>query len=79
LSLSGAHLDLPSFPTRRSSDLRFGISDAFKKGKQVDYVLGEWSLEEKEALKERLSVSSEIIKSFALAGLNNTMNLFNGK
>jgi len=58
---------------------RFGISDAFKKGKQVDYVLGEWSLEEKESLKERLSVSSEIIKSFALAGLNNTMNLFNGK
>ena len=58
---------------------RFGISDAFKKGKQVDYVLGEWSLEEKEALKERLIISSEIIKSFALAGLNNTMNLFNGK
>ena len=58
---------------------RFGISDAFKKGKQVDYVLGEWSLEEKEALKERLSISTEIIKSFALAGLNNTMNLFNGK
>ena len=58
---------------------RFGISDAFKKGKQVDYVLGEWSLEEKEALKERLGVSAEIIKSFALAGLNNTINLFNGK
>lgn len=58
---------------------RFGISDAFKKGKQVDYVLGEWSADEKESLKERLSVSSEIIKSFALAGLNNTMNLFNGK
>jgi PTH1 family peptidyl-tRNA hydrolase len=58
---------------------RFGISDAFKKGKQVDYVLGEWSLEEKEALKERLGVSAEIIKSFALAGLNNTMNLYNGK
>ena len=58
---------------------RFGISDAFKKGKQVDYVLGEWSPEEKEALKERLSISTEIIKSFALAGLNNTMNLFNGK
>ena len=58
---------------------RFGISDAFKKGKQIDYVLGEWSPEEKEALKERLSISTEIIKSFALAGLNNTMNLFNGK
>jgi PTH1 family peptidyl-tRNA hydrolase len=58
---------------------RFGISDAFKKGKQVDYVLGEWSLEEKESLKERFQISSEIIKSFALAGLNNTMNLYNGK
>lgn len=30
---------------------RFGISDAFKKGKQVDYVLGEWTSEEKEKLK----------------------------
>lgn len=58
---------------------RFGISDAFKKGKQVDYVLGEWSEEEKEKLKQRLEISSEIVKSFALAGLNNTMNLYNGK
>jgi PTH1 family peptidyl-tRNA hydrolase len=58
---------------------RFGISDAFKKGKQVDYVLGEWDATEKEQLKERLALSAEIIKSFALAGLNTTMNTFNGK
>lgn len=58
---------------------RFGISDEFKKGQQVDYVLGEWTEAEKETLKERLEVSSEILKSFALAGLNNTMNTFNGK
>uniref|UniRef100_UPI0040498187 aminoacyl-tRNA hydrolase n=1 Tax=Flavobacterium sp. TaxID=239 RepID=UPI0040498187 len=58
---------------------RFGISDAFKKGKQVDYVLGEWTDTEKENLKERLKLSSEIIKSFALAGLNETMNTYNGK
>ena len=58
---------------------RFGISDAFKKGKQVDYVLGEWDETEKEQLKERLALSAEIIKSFALAGLNSTMNTFNGK
>lgn len=58
---------------------RFGISDAFKKGKQVDYVLGEWNETEKEQLKERLALSTEIIKSFALAGLNTTMNTFNGK
>ena len=58
---------------------RFGISDAFKKGQQVDYVLGDWNEEEKEKLNERLEVATEIIKSFALAGMNNTMNQFNGK
>lgn len=58
---------------------RFGISDEFKKGKQVDYVLGEWNDEEKIKLQERLELSSEIITSFALAGLNETMNLYNGK
>jgi PTH1 family peptidyl-tRNA hydrolase len=45
----------------------------------VDYVLGEWNETEKEQLKERLTLSAEIIKSFALAGLNTTMNTFNGK
>ena len=58
---------------------RFGISDAFKKGQQVNYVLGEWGEEERESLKERLQMSAEIVKSFALAGLNNTMNTYNGK
>jgi PTH1 family peptidyl-tRNA hydrolase len=58
---------------------RFGISDQFKKGQQVDYVLGEWGNEEKTALPERLDKAVEIIQSFALSGLNNTMNTFNGK
>ena len=58
---------------------RFGISDQFKKGQQVNYVLGEWDEEEKSKLPERLEKSAEIIQSFALAGLNNTMNEFNGK
>lgn len=58
---------------------RFGISDAFNKGQQVDYVLGEWTTEENEKLKERLDKSIELIKSFGLAGITNTMNTFNGK
>ncbi|MGC1205933.1 MAG: aminoacyl-tRNA hydrolase [Flavobacteriaceae bacterium] len=58
---------------------RFGISDAFNKGKQIDYVLGEWTDEENKNLKERLNKSVELIKSFGLAGVNNTMNTFNGK
>lgn len=58
---------------------RFGISDEFKEGKQVDYVLGEWNEEEQVKLPERLQLASEIIVSFVLAGLENTMNTFNGK
>ena len=58
---------------------RFGISATFSKGKQVDYVLGEWSVEEKAFLQERLDKCTEIIKSFVLSGVNNTMNAFNGK
>jgi PTH1 family peptidyl-tRNA hydrolase len=58
---------------------RFGISDEFKKGRQIDYVLGEWNDDEKTKLLERLELAAEIIKSFALAGLNETMNAYNGK
>lgn len=58
---------------------RFGISDEFKKGQQVDYVLGEWNDDEKQKLPERYEVAKEIVESFALAGLNETMNKFNGK
>lgn len=58
---------------------RFGISDEFKKGQQVNYVLGEWSEEEKAKLDERLDTSAEAIRSFALSGLGNTMSSFNGK
>jgi PTH1 family peptidyl-tRNA hydrolase len=58
---------------------RFGISDAFSKGKQVDYVLSEWTNEENKTLKERFGKSVELIKSFGLSGVKNTMNTFNGK
>ncbi len=65
--------------TTKYNRFRFGISDTFSKGRQIDYVLGEWSNEENEKLPERLDKSVELIKSFALAGVNNTMNIFNGK
>jgi PTH1 family peptidyl-tRNA hydrolase len=58
---------------------RFGISDAFSKGKQIDYVLGEWGVEEKNNLSERLNISVNLIKSFVLEGVNIAMNTFNGK
>lgn len=65
--------------TTNYNRFRFGISDAFSKGRQVDYVLGEWNEDENSQLSERLEISCKLIKSFALAGVNNTMNKFNGK
>ncbi|KJD34168.1 peptidyl-tRNA hydrolase [Tamlana nanhaiensis] len=65
--------------TTKYNRFRFGISDAFNKGRQVDYVLGDWTNEETNQLPERLEKSVELIKSFGLAGVNNTMNAFNGK
>ena len=79
----GGHNGLKSIQSLLNSTeyprFRFGISDEFKKGKQVDYVLGEWNEDEKTKLPERLDQSAAIIQSFALAGLANTMNEFNGK
>ena len=57
--------------------IRFGIGGDYPKGGQVDYVLGEWTGEEFNALPERIKLSIEMVKSFALAGPNNTMNTFN--
>ncbi len=65
--------------TSNYNRLRFGISDAFAKGRQVDYVLGEWTDEEDSKLDERLDMCMQIIKSFGTGGVNNTMNTFNGK
>lgn len=64
--------------TSKYNRFRFGISDEFSKGRQVDYVLGNWSEDEKDKLPERLNVAIKLIKSFGTAGLNNTMNTFNG-
>lgn len=57
---------------------RFGVGAEFSKGRQVDYVLGEWNDNEKENLAERLEKATELIRSFVLAGVKNTMNKFNG-
>jgi PTH1 family peptidyl-tRNA hydrolase len=59
--------------------LRFGVGNDFHKGQQVDYVLGEWSQEERETLLDRIQVATEFIKGFATIGLNMTMTNWNNK
>lgn len=65
--------------TTNYNRFRIGISDAFSKGRQVDYVLGDWTPEEEKLLPERLEMATKIIESFGLAGINITMNSYNGK
>ncbi len=67
-------LNTPNYPR-----LRFGISAQFGKGRQVDYVLGEWNKEEQAALPERIDKASNAALAFIHAGLSNAMNEFNGK
>jgi len=61
------------------SRLRFGIGDEFKRGKQVNYVLSEWTDEESDRLSERSEKSIEIIRSFVTIGAERTMSAFNNK
>lgn len=79
----GGHNGLKSIQTEINTTnyprFRFGISDDFKKGQQIKHVLGEWTDTEKENLKERLKLSKEIVLSFILSGIAETMNSFNGK
>ena len=57
--------------------IRIGIGNGFRKGSQVDFVLGVWRPEEKKVLEERINIVIEMIKSFGTAGLELTMTSFN--
>lgn len=59
--------------------LRFGVGNDFSKGRQADYVLGEWSKDEYLALPERIQTATEFIKSFSFVGLDMTMTTWNGR
>ena len=65
--------------TENYARVRFGIGNNFSRGAQCNFVLGKWTDVELQLLPERLKVTSEIIPSFCLQGIDRTMNLYNGK
>lgn len=65
--------------TENYARVRFGIGNNFSRGGQCNFVLGKWTEEEQKLLPERLKITSEIIPSFCLQGMDRTMNLYNGK
>jgi len=57
--------------------LRFGIGNDFKKGQQIDFVLGKWNSTEKKMVELKIEKSVEVIESFASIGLSRTMTMAN--
>ena len=57
--------------------IRFGIGNSFRKGSQVNFVLGKWTREEKEFVEKRIAIVVEMIKSFGTIGTELTMTAFN--
>jgi len=57
--------------------LRFGIGNDFKKGEQIDFVLGKWNTGEKKIVELKIEKSVEVIESFASIGLSRTMTMAN--
>ena len=59
--------------------LRIGIGNAFNQGGQVDWVLGKFSTEEREALDPCIEQACDVIESFVMQGVERTMNQYNNK
>lgn len=57
--------------------LRVGVGDHYAKGRQVDYVLSNFTHEEFKQLPEVIIRANEMITSFCTAGLAQTMTKFN--
>jgi PTH1 family peptidyl-tRNA hydrolase len=77
----GGHNGLNSIQTILGTSvyprLRVGIGADFGIGRQVEYVLGQWTREEVLALQEVLVKSQKAVESFCSVGLERTMNSVN--
>ena len=63
--------------TDKYSKLRFGIGNDYKKGMQVDFVLGKWNEIELSLVNIKIEKSIETIENFAFMGLDRAMNQIN--
>jgi len=76
---NGLNHIIQTLGSNKFARLRFGIGKNFKRGYQIDYVLGEWTAEEKKELPFKINTAVDAVKSFATIGLERTMNAFNKK
>ena len=57
--------------------LRIGVGNNYPRGGQIEWVLGHYSDDEMKELQPTFDRSVDIMKSFVLQGINNTMNQYN--
>jgi|SRR5690606_6605133 PTH1 family peptidyl-tRNA hydrolase len=78
---AGGHNGLASINaligTEEYARLRFGIGNDFARGRQSEYVLGQWTAQEENALPERMELAGKAILQFGLLGVAQAMNNFN--
>lgn len=65
--------------TQQYARLRFGIGNDYPRGGQVDFVLGQFGVEDLATMDERVGIACETIKAFALSGIDFAMNNYNKK
>jgi len=77
----GGHNGLKSITEVMQTDkyprLRIGIGNNYPKGRQVDYVLGKWNPMELPLVSHKITKCVELIESFVLRGIAQTMNEYN--
>lgn len=57
--------------------LRVGIGNDYPRGGQIEWVLGHYSDDDMKVLQPTIDMTVDIIKSFVLQGIDNTMNQYN--
>ncbi|HHH54708.1 MAG TPA: aminoacyl-tRNA hydrolase [Bacteroidetes bacterium] len=77
----GGHNGLKDIQNYLGNDynrLRVGVGNEFSKGHQVDYVLGEWTSEQREKLPEIVEKAANANLDFVFRGMHHVLNNYNG-
>jgi len=65
--------------TQNYNRLRVGVGSNFSRGRQVDFVLGQFSADELAGVEDAVKTAGEAIRCFVTQGIDRTMNLYNKK
>jgi len=71
--------DIQNYISKDYNRLRVGVGSEFSKGHQVDYVLGEWTEDQKNNLPEIIDKAVDANLDFVFRGMHHVINNYNGK